>query len=58
MWTEAATGVSRSFKKIAVLKSFGKFTGKHLFQSLAFNKVPHLSLQLYEKRDSGIGDFL
>ena len=36
--------------KIAVLKNFAKFTGKHLCQSLFFNKVAGLSLQLYEKK--------
>ena len=33
--------------KEGVLKSFAKFTGKHLRQSLFFNKVAGLSLQLY-----------
>ena len=27
------------FSKIGVLKSFAKFTGKHMYQSLSFNKV-------------------
>ena len=30
-----------SIKKV-VLKNFPKFTGKHLYQSLFFNKVAHL----------------
>ena len=33
-----------------VLKKFAKFTGKHLCQSLDFNKVAGLSLQLYLKK--------
>ena len=39
----------------ALLRNFAKFTGKHLCQSLLFNKV---SLQLYQKRDPGTGVFL
>ena len=35
------------FCKKAVLRNFAKFTGKHLCQSLFFNKVAGLSLQLY-----------
>ena len=35
-----------------VLRNFAKVTGKHLFQSLFFNKVAGFSLQLYLKRDS------
>ena len=31
------------------LKDFSKFTGKRLYQSLLFNKVTGLSLQLYQK---------
>ena len=27
------------FSKIGVLKSFAKFTGKHMYQSLSLNKV-------------------
>ena len=45
-----------SIKK-GVLKNFGKFTGKHLFQSSFFNKVAGLSLQLYQIRDSDTGGF-
>ena len=32
-----------------VLRNFAKFTGKHLCQSLFFNKVAGLGLQLYKK---------
>ena len=39
-----------------VPRNFTKFTGKHLLQSLFFNKVA--GLQLYKKRDSGTGIFL
>ena len=39
-----------------VLKSFAKFTGKHLYQSLFFNKVA--GLQFYLKRDSRTGVLL
>ena len=37
-------------------QNFAKFTGKHLHQSLFFNKVA--GLKLYLKRDSGTGVFL
>ena len=37
------------FYKIGVLKNFTKFTGKHLWQSLLFNKSTGSILQLYEK---------
>ena len=37
------------FCKKSVLRNFAKFTGKHLYQSLFFNKVAG---------DSGIGVFL
>ena len=42
--------------KKAVLRNFAKFTGKHMCQSLVFNKVA--GLRLYQKRDSGTGVFL
>ena len=42
----------------AVLRNFAKFTGKLMCQSLFFNKVAGLSLQLYQKRASGTGVFL
>ena len=58
----------RCFVKKGVLRNVTKFTGKHLCQSLFFNKVVGLSsttllkktshLQLYLKRDSGAGVFL
>ena len=53
---EFYTGVRSSHQrcsiKIGVLKNFAKFTGKHLCQSLFFNKVADGRLQLYEKGDS------
>ena len=42
--------------KKGVFRNFAKFVGKHLCQSLFFNKVA--DLRLYQKRDSGIGAFL
>ena len=42
---EAATG--GILLKKTVLKTFAKFTRKHLCQSLFFNNVAGLSLQLY-----------
>ena len=37
------------FCKKGVIRNFAKFTGKHLCQSLFFNKVASLDLQLYKK---------
>ena len=48
--TEAATG--------GVFKSFIKFTGKHLCQSLFFNTVASLWPSILVKRDSDTGVFL
>ena len=41
------------FSKVGVLENFTKFAEKHLYQSLSFNKVAGLSLQLYLKKESG-----
>ena len=51
--SSAKTGSSRPevFCKKGVLENLAKFTGKHLCQSLSFNK-------LYLKRDSGTCVFL
>ena len=38
--------------KKGILQNFAKFTGKHLCQSLFFNNVADLRLQLKKKRDS------
>ena len=43
--TEAVS--RRCSVKKGVLRNFAKFTGKHLFQGLFFNKVVGLSPQLY-----------
>ena len=45
------------FYKKGVLRNFTKFTGKHLCQSLFFNKVAVLRLAALLKRDSGAGVF-
>ena len=45
-------------KKKGVLRNFTKFTGKHLCQSLFFNKVAGLRSTTLLKRDSGTGAFL
>ena len=47
----------RCSMKKGVLRNSSKFTGKHLRQSLYFNKVEASGLQLYWKRDSGTGVF-
>ena len=42
------------FCKIGALRNFAKFTGKHLCQSIFFNKVAGLRLEtLFLKKDSG-----
>ena len=46
------------FCQKGVLRNFAKFAGKHLCQSLLFKKDADLSLQLFQKRDSGTGVFL
>ena len=46
------------FSEKGGLKKFAKVTGKHLCCSLFFNKIVDLSLQLYQKRNSGAGAFL
>ena len=46
------------FFKKGVLKNFAKFTGKHQCQSLFFDNLQGLGLQLYLKKDSGSGVFL
>ena len=44
--------------KKAVLRNFGKLTGKHLCQGLFFNKVAGLRPATLLKKDSGTGAFL
>ena len=46
------------FNKKGVLRNFAKFTGKHLCQSLFFNKVAGLRPATLLKKDSGTGVFL
>ena len=48
---------SEEFCKKGVLKNFAKFTGKHLCQSLFFNKVADLIPATIVKRDSRTGIF-
>ena len=50
--------VKRCSVKKVLLEILQIFTGKHLCESLFFNKVACLSLQLYQKRDFGTGVFL
>ena len=47
----------RCSAKKGVLKNFAKFTGKHLRQSLFFNKVAGAAWK-FIKKDSGTGVFL
>ena len=54
--TEAVA--QRCFIKKGVLRNLEKFTGKHLRQSLFFNKVAGLRAAPLLKRDSGPGVFL
>ena len=59
-WCEETKEIFRSsrpevFCKKGVLRNFTKVAGKHLCQSLFFNKV---ALQLYLKTDSDTGVFL
>ena len=46
------------FYRKGVFKNFAKFTGKHLCQSLFFDKVAGLQLTTLLKRDFGTGVFL
>ena len=46
-WLQSEAAIRGVLYKKSVLKNFPKFTGKHLYQSLFFNKVAGLSLQLY-----------
>ena len=42
----------RCFLRKGVLRNFAKFTGKHLFRRLFFNKVAVLRLQLFIKKET------
>ena len=46
------------FEKKVFLKNFTKFVGKHLCQSLVFNKIAGPRPATLLKRDSGAGVFL
>ena len=46
------------FCEDGVLENFIKFTGKHLCQSLFFNKVANLRPAALLKKNSGTGVFL
>ena len=46
------------FCKKGVIRNFARFTGKHLYQRLFFNKVAGLRLATLLKRVSGTGVFL
>ena len=48
----------RCSMKIGGLRNFTKFTGKHLCQSLFFNKVAGLRPATLFKKDPGTGVFL
>ena len=56
--TDDRSSHRKSAVRKGVLRNFAKFTGKHLGQSLFFNKVADLSLQLYEKQEPATGVFL
>ena len=48
----------RVFYKKGVLRNFAKFTEKHMYRSLIFNKVAGLQPARLLKRDSDSGVFL
>ena len=54
-YNQSLQAATMCYVRKAVLKNFAKFTGKHLCQSLFFNKVADGGLQLYEKGDSNTG---
>ena len=49
--------VWRCSLKKGVLRNFAKFTGKHLCQSLFFNKIAGIACNFIKKRDSGTDVF-
>ena len=52
------SSLQEMFCKTDVLKNFAKFTGKHLCQSLSFNKTAGLRSKPLLKKDTGKGVFL
>ena len=57
-WPSGRSSHSRCSIKKGVLKNFAKFTGKHLCQSLFFNKFAGLRPATFFKKGSGTGIFL
>ena len=57
-WSIIRSSRPEVFCKKGVLKNFAKFTGKHLCQSLLFNKVAGLKAATLLKKNSGTGVFL
>ena len=56
-WSLVRSSHPELFCRGNVLRNFAKFTGKHLCQSLFFNKVADLRPATLLKRDSGTGIF-
>ena len=54
----AKSSRSQMFFKKGVLKGFSKFIGKHLYESLSFNKVVRLKPATLFKKGSGTDVFL
>ena len=48
----------KSHRRCTILENFAKFTGKHLSESLFFNKYAGLRSTTLFKKDSGTGVFL
>ena len=58
LYLDSKNSHQRCTVKKSVLRNFAKFIGKHLCQSLFFNKVAGLRPVTLLKRDSGTGVFL
>ena len=58
LYTTSEAATSRRSTKKHVLKNFAEFTGKHLSQSLFFDKAADWGLHLYLKKDSDTCVFL
>ena len=57
-WNIVRSSHQRCFVRNGAIRNFAKFTGKHLCQSLFFNKVASLSPATLLKKDFGTGVFL
>ena len=61
LWRIVRTTYRSSHRRCSVgkgvLRNYAKFTRKHLCQSIFFNNVAGLFVQLYLKKDSGTSDF-